>query len=76
MEDGAIRGLVESLHAVVVAASACPNVLVVDSTVEVIEEIGRVSLDVALLIHQFINPPSRARLPFPVSYASYLTLRY
>ncbi|KAF7976798.1 hypothetical protein HWV62_5652 [Athelia sp. TMB] len=55
-EDDTVRDLVESLREMAGAASQCPDLLVIEGTVDVIEEIGRTSLDIALLIHRYASP--------------------
>ena len=52
-----MRDLADSLREMAVAASECPNLLVIDSTVGVIKEIGHISLEITLLIYQYITPP-------------------
>ncbi|KAF7965800.1 hypothetical protein HWV62_41763 [Athelia sp. TMB] len=60
-EEDIVRDLVEGLREMAGAASECPDLLVIDGTVDVIEEIGRTSLDIALLIHRYANPSIKGK---------------
>jgi len=55
--DEAVLGLAESLREMVGAANECKEVLVIKGTTNVIEEIGRASLEVASLIHEYSKLP-------------------
>jgi hypothetical protein len=53
LQDDDVRSLAESLREMVGVAAECPDLPVVQSTTNVIEEIGRVSLQIALLIYEY-----------------------
>ncbi|KZP14714.1 TPR-like protein [Athelia psychrophila] len=60
-EDGAVRDLLESLREMAGVAGACPNLPEVGGTIDVIEEIGRTTLEAALLIHEYAGPSVRGK---------------
>jgi hypothetical protein len=53
LQDDDVRNLAKSLHEMVGVAAECPDLPVIPSTTNVIEEIGRVSLQIALLIDEY-----------------------
>ena len=57
-QDDAIRGLAETLREMISVANDSPDLLVIDGTENVIEAIGRASLQVSTVIDEY------ARLPF------------
>lgn len=59
--DDAVRELVEVLREMAGAAAARPNLGEIRGTVNIIEEIGRTSLDAALLIHRYADPSIRGK---------------
>ncbi|KAF7976885.1 hypothetical protein HWV62_5427 [Athelia sp. TMB] len=59
--DDAVRDLAEHLREMVGAASTCPNLLEIEGTSNVIDEIGRTSLDTALLIHEYTDPSVKGK---------------
>jgi len=52
LQDDDVRSLAESLREMVGIAAECPDLLRIHGTTNVIEEIGRVSLQIALLIDE------------------------
>lgn len=56
--DDAVRILVEALRKMVGIANECREVRVIKGTVDIIKEIGRLSLEVASLIHEYAARPS------------------
>lgn len=57
-QDDAIRGLSETLREMICVANDSPDLLTIDGTENVIEAIGRASLQVSSVIDEY------ARLPF------------
>jgi len=55
LQDDDVRNLVESLREMVAIAAECPDLPVIPSTTNIIEEIGRVSLQIALLIDEYVK---------------------
>ena len=53
VQDDSLRDLAESLREMVGVASACPDLRNVRGTVNVIEDIGRASMQVASLIDEY-----------------------
>jgi ABC-type amino acid transport system permease subunit len=51
--DDTVRDLAESLRETLGIAKEYPDLLVVEGTTNVIEEIGRTSLKIASLIHEY-----------------------
>ncbi|KAF7970476.1 hypothetical protein HWV62_23831, partial [Athelia sp. TMB] len=66
LDDAPIRGLVESLCKLASAANACPDLLNSRHTIEIIDEIGRTSLDIGLIIHRYTDPSLTGKWPFSV----------
>ena len=54
-QDDAVRDLLESLREMAGAASSFTDLPEIDGTVDVIQEIGRASLDAALIIREYTN---------------------
>jgi hypothetical protein len=57
VQDETIRTLAESLREMIGAANKVPNLLVIEDTTNVIEEIGRLSLQAASLIDEYTKLP-------------------
>ncbi|KAF7972345.1 hypothetical protein HWV62_18116 [Athelia sp. TMB] len=57
-KDAIVRDLVESLCSMISVASACQNLLDMEDAANIINAIGRTSVDVALLIHQYADTSS------------------
>jgi len=53
LQDGSIRDLADSLREMLGVAKELPDLLVISSTTNVIEGIGRASLEAASLIHEY-----------------------
>ncbi|KAF7983536.1 hypothetical protein HWV62_21098 [Athelia sp. TMB] len=66
LDDAPIRGLVESLCELASAANACPDLLNSQHTIEIIDEIGRTSLDIGLIIHRYTDPSLTGKWSFSV----------
>jgi hypothetical protein len=62
IKDEAIRTLAEGLREMIGAANEVRNLLVIKGTTDVIEEIGRLSLQVASLIDEYTKLPFTGRL--------------
>ena len=60
--NGDVRYLAESLQEMLGVAQAHPNLLVIEGTTNVIEEIGRTSLKIASLIHEYTRLPFISKL--------------
>lgn len=60
-QDGAVKDLVGSLRELLGVASACPNLAEVGGTIDVIEEIGRVSLEAARIVHDYVRPSVKGK---------------
>jgi hypothetical protein len=52
LQDDDVRSLAENLHEMVGIATECPDLQFVHGTTNVIEEIGHLSLQIALLIDE------------------------
>ena len=55
-QDQSIRVLVETLREMAGAASSVPDLGKIEGTTDVIEEIGRTSLEAAKLVHDYFLP--------------------
>ena len=55
--DESVRDMAENLREMLGAANAFPDLLKLASTTDVIKEIGRLSLRVAPLIHEYTKAP-------------------
>ena len=63
-EDGNIGDLVDSLCEMAGAASSCPDLKKIEGTTDVAEEIGKASLEAAILVHDYISPSIRGQASF------------
>ncbi|KZP04727.1 hypothetical protein FIBSPDRAFT_940839, partial [Athelia psychrophila] len=63
-QDGSVLDMIESMREMAGAASACPDLLKIDGTTDVIEDIGRASIVVARLLHDFIQPSIGGKAKF------------
>ncbi|KZP15794.1 hypothetical protein FIBSPDRAFT_74790 [Athelia psychrophila] len=63
-QDNFVLDLIECMREMAGAASACPDLLKIDGTADVIEAIGRASIDVARLIHDFVQPSIGGKAKF------------
>lgn len=63
-QDASILDLIESLREMAGAASSCPDLLKIDGTTDVIDEIGSTSIDVARLVHDFVHPSIGGKATF------------
>ncbi|KZP04730.1 hypothetical protein FIBSPDRAFT_967889 [Athelia psychrophila] len=66
-QDGSVLELIESMGQMAGAASACPDLLKIAGTTDVIEEIGRAAIEVARLVHDFVQPSIRGKAKFLAS---------
>jgi hypothetical protein len=57
VQDETIRALAEGLREMIGAANKVRNLLLVEGTTDVIEEIGRLSLQAASLIDEYTKLP-------------------
>ncbi|KZP29022.1 hypothetical protein FIBSPDRAFT_223665 [Athelia psychrophila] len=60
-EDGVVGDMVESLREMAGVASACQTLLKIGGTIDVIEEIGRCSLEAARIVHDYAAPSIRGK---------------
>ncbi|KAF7978596.1 hypothetical protein HWV62_45320 [Athelia sp. TMB] len=63
-EDNNVRGLVDSLCEMAGAASACPDLKKIEGTSDVAEELGKASLEAAIIVHDYANPSVRGHAKF------------
>ncbi|KZP06406.1 hypothetical protein FIBSPDRAFT_322911 [Athelia psychrophila] len=63
-QDASVLDLIESMREMAGAASSCPDLLKIDGTTDVIEDIGRASIDVARLVHDFVQPSIGGKAKF------------
>ena len=63
-EDDNVRDLVDSLCEMAGAASSCPDLKKIEGTTDVAEEIGKASLEAAILVHDYISPSIRGHASF------------
>ena len=57
LQDQSVQNLAESLREMVCAANECPDLSVIQGTEDVIEAIGRVSLEIASFIDEYARKP-------------------
>ncbi|KAF7983630.1 hypothetical protein HWV62_20564 [Athelia sp. TMB] len=55
-EDDNVRDLVDSLCEMAGAAGSCPDLKKIEGTTDVAEEIGKASLEVAIVVHDYVKP--------------------
>lgn len=58
-QDDEARELAESLCEMAGAASSWPNITTIEGTTDVIEEIGRIALDAAVLFYEYCDSSIR-----------------
>ncbi|KAF7974088.1 hypothetical protein HWV62_13393 [Athelia sp. TMB] len=63
-EDGNVQDLVDSLCEMAGAASSCPDLKKIEGTTDVAEEIGKASLEAAILVHDYVSPSIRGQASF------------
>ena len=64
VQDETIRSLAEGLREMIGAANKIRDLLVIEGTTDVIEEIGRLSLQVASLIDEYTKLPFIGELEY------------
>lgn len=63
-QDGDVQGLVESLGEMAGAASVWEEPREIPGTINVMDEIGKASLEAAMLVHDYVDPSFRGKANF------------